>query len=94
MCVVGATTAMRWTRPSDSIRCATCRPNVVLPAAGVAEARNAAWRWEKTASTALRCQLRSGRVDGQGGMRLFIGGRRVPTDTTEERRRNATTNLS
>ena len=41
MWVVGATTATRATRPSASIRCATCRPNVVLPAAGVAEARNA-----------------------------------------------------
>ena len=33
MCVVGATTATRDTRPSDSIRCATWSPNVVFPAA-------------------------------------------------------------
>src|SRR4051812_38431210 len=66
MCVVGATTATRATRPSESIRCATCRPNVVLPAAGVADARNASPGWEKTAAAAACCQARSGRVVGQG----------------------------
>src|SRR4051812_23683851 len=67
MCVVGATTATRATRPSDSIRCATCRPNVVLPAAGVAEARNASAAWSKTAAAAACCHARRGLAVGQGG---------------------------
>src|SRR5439155_27345336 len=67
MCVVGATTATRATRPSDSIRCATCRPNVVLPAAGVADARNASPGWSKTAPAAACCQARRVRAAGQGG---------------------------
>src|SRR5215216_6138532 len=67
MWVVGATTATRATRPSCSIRWATCRPNVVLPAAGVAEARKASPGWEKTASAAACCHARSGRSAGQDG---------------------------
>src|SRR5918992_3201799 len=67
MCVVGATTATRATRPSTSIRCATCRPNVVLPAAGVADARNESPSWAATASVAACCQARSGRLDGHAG---------------------------
>src|SRR3954453_13573241 len=67
MCVVGATTATRATRPSASIRCATCRPKVVLPAAGVADARNASPAWSKTAAAAACCPARKGREVGQGG---------------------------
>src|SRR5919206_1992266 len=67
MCVVGAITATRATRPSLSIRCATCRPNVVLPAAGVAEARKESPGWARTASTAACCQARRGRVAGHAG---------------------------
>src|SRR3954449_312017 len=67
MCVVGATTATRATRPSASIRCATCRPNVVLPAAGVADARNASSEWSKTAAAAACCQARRGLPAGQEG---------------------------
>src|SRR3954454_13438296 len=75
MCVVGATTATRATRPSESIRCATCRPNVVLPAAGVADARNASPEWEKTAAAALCCQARRGRAVGQEGSERAEAGR-------------------
>ena len=67
MCVVGATTATRATRPSESIRCATCRPNVVLPAAGVAEARKLSPAWAKTAAAAACCHSRSGRPAGHEG---------------------------
>src|SRR3954452_25042174 len=67
MWVVGATTATRATRPSESIRCATCRPNVVLPAAGVAEARNASPQWSTTAAAAACCQARRGRGVGHAG---------------------------
>src|SRR3954454_4192729 len=67
MWVVGATTATRVTRPSASIRWATCRPKVVLPAAGVAEARMASPSWSKTAAAAACCQARRGRPVGQGG---------------------------
>src|SRR4051794_7936629 len=67
MCVVGATTATRDTRPSASIRWAMCRPKVVLPAAGVAEARNASPEWSKTAAAAACCHARSGRAVGQAG---------------------------
>src|SRR4051794_24508509 len=65
MCVVGATTATRATRPSESIRWATWRPNVVLPAAGVAEARKASPSWANTAAAAACCQARRGRPAGQ-----------------------------
>src|SRR6478752_882438 len=67
MCVVGATTATRDTRPSESIRWATCSPKVVLPAAGVADARNASPEWSKTAAAAACCQARRGLVVGQEG---------------------------
>src|SRR5215213_6373964 len=67
MWVVGAMTATRATRPSCSIRWATCRPNVVLPAAGVADARNASPGWEKTAAAAACCHARRGRSAGQDG---------------------------
>src|SRR3954454_6619581 len=67
MWVVGATTATRVTRPSASIRWATCRPKVVLPAAGVDAARNASPSWSKTAAAAACCQARRGRPVGQGG---------------------------
>src|SRR5687768_12382797 len=67
MCVVGATTATRETRPSDSIRWAMCNPKVVLPAAGVAEARKDSPSWSKTLAAAACCQARSARPAGQGG---------------------------
>src|SRR4051812_35858225 len=67
MCGVGATPAPRATRPSASIRWATWSPKVVLPAAGVAEARKASPSWSKTAAAAACCQARSGRAVGQGG---------------------------
>src|SRR4051794_5280658 len=67
MWVVGATTATRETRPSESIRWATWRPKVVLPAAGVAEARKASPSWSKTAAAAACCQARRGRPVGQSG---------------------------
>ena len=75
MCVVGAITATRPTRPSSSIRCATRRPKVVLPAAGVAEARNELPSWLKTASSASCCQARSGRAVGQDGSARERAGR-------------------
>src|SRR3954453_11747437 len=67
MWVVGATTATRATRPSDSIRWATCSPKVVLPAAGVAEARKDSPAWSKTLAAAACCHARSGRPVGQDG---------------------------
>ena len=67
MWVVGATTPTRATRPSESIRWATLSPKVVLPAAGVAEARKERWGWASTASTASPCQLRRGRPAGHAG---------------------------
>ena len=67
MWVVGATTQTRATRRSDSIRWATLSPNVVLPAAGVAEARKERWGWASTAATASSCQLRRGRPAGHAG---------------------------
>src|SRR3954468_13179501 len=67
MWVVGATTATRATRPSLSIRWATQSPSVVLPAAGVAEARKASPGCESTAAAAACCQARSGGAPGQGG---------------------------
>src|SRR5215216_6354957 len=79
MCVVGATTATRDTRPSASIRCATCSPKVVLPAAGVADARNASPAWSKTAAAAACCQARSGRVVGQDARERPAAGRGEPS---------------
>ena len=76
MWVVGATTATRATRPSESIRWATCSPNVVLPAAGVAEARKASPAWAKTAAAAACCQARRGRAVGQEGSERRAAGRR------------------
>src|SRR4051794_15577439 len=67
MCVVGATTTTRAARPVERKWWATWSPNVVLPAAGVAEARKASPWWRSRAAIAARCHLRSGRVDGQGG---------------------------
>src|SRR3954466_15788820 len=74
MCRVGATTATRATRPSESIRWATWRPNVVLPAAGVAEARKASPSWANTGAAAACCQARRGRAAGQDGSALRTGG--------------------
>src|SRR3954447_17948657 len=74
MWVVGATTATRDTRPSASIRWATCSPKVVLPAAGVADARNASPEWSKTAAAADCCQARRGRVVGHAGSERPTGG--------------------
>src|SRR3954454_1399074 len=70
MCAVGATTATRATRPADSSACATRRPNVVLPAAGVAEARNASPSWSSKDSRAASCHTRRGRHAGQPGSDL------------------------
>src|SRR3954471_6732261 len=67
MWLVGPTTTTRLTRPSESIRWAMCRPKVVLPAAGVAEARNDPVWCAETASAAACCQARSGRLVGHGG---------------------------
>src|SRR4051812_11358716 len=67
MWVVGATTATRETSPSESIRWAMWSPKVVLPAAGVADARNASPVWSSTAAAAACCQARRGRVVGQAG---------------------------
>src|SRR3954451_21458869 len=73
MCVVGATTQTRATRPSESIRWATWSPNVVLPAAGVAEAGKASPSWLNTAGAATCCQAGSGRAAGQSGKGLRGG---------------------
>src|SRR3954468_4660712 len=67
MCVVGATTTTRATRPADSRRWATCTPRVVLPAAGVAEARKLSPSWRSSAAIAATCHLRRGRPSGHGG---------------------------
>src|SRR4051812_48417636 len=75
MWVVGATTATRATRPSLSIRWATCNPKVVFPAAGVAEARKASPEWENTAAAAACCQARSRRAIGQAGRGRPAAGR-------------------
>src|SRR5690242_16312343 len=54
---------------------ATRRPKVVLPAAGVAEARKLWPPCAATASSASRCQARNGRPDGHGGrLRTPAGG--------------------
>src|SRR4051812_2358833 len=75
MCVVGATTATRDTRPSASMRWATWSPKVVLPAAGVAEARKASPACSKTAAAAACCHARSGRAVGQDGRERPAAGR-------------------
>src|SRR3954451_11540096 len=75
MWVVGATTATRATRPSDSIRWATCSPKVVLPAAGVAEARKDSPACSKTLAAAACCHARSGRPVGQDGRERPAAGR-------------------
>src|SRR4051794_21859238 len=67
MWVVGAATTTRWTRPAASISCATRSPKVVLPAAGVADARKLGPSWARSASSAAACQARSGRSFGHGG---------------------------
>src|SRR5690349_18569654 len=75
MWVVGATTATRETRPSESIRWATCSPKVVLPAAGVAEARKDSPSWSKTLAAAACCHARRGRPVGQDGRERPAAGR-------------------
>src|SRR3954470_6862205 len=70
MCVVGAATTTRSTRPLASISCATLRPKVVLPAAGVAEARKLPLLCSATALSAANCQARRGRSCGHGGSDL------------------------
>src|SRR3954470_15143389 len=67
MWVVGAATTTRSTRPLRSISCATLRPKVVLPAAGVAEARKLPVWWAASAWRAAACHARSGRSAGKGG---------------------------
>jgi len=67
MWVVGPATTTRETNPALSIRWAMCRPKVVLPAAGVAEARKLFPGCARTASVASFCQARSGRPSGQAG---------------------------
>jgi hypothetical protein len=67
MWVVGPATTTRETNPVLSIRCAMCRPKVVLPAAGVADARKLAPECPRTASVASFCQERSGLASGQLG---------------------------
>src|SRR3954452_8646103 len=70
MCVVGAATTTHSTRPLASISCATLRPKVVLPAAGVADARKLPPSCAATACSACCCQARRGRSDGHGGSDL------------------------
>ncbi len=67
MWVVGPATTTRETNPALSIRWAMWRPKVVLPAAGVAEARKLAAECARTASVASSCQERRGRASGQSG---------------------------
>src|SRR5437764_2777478 len=67
MWAVGPTTATRATRPERSISCATRSPKVVLPAAGVAEARKPAPSCSARRAAASRCQARRGREAGQAG---------------------------
>ena len=67
MWVVGPATTTRETNPATSIRWAMWRPKVVLPAAGVAEARKLAPEWARTASVASFCQERRGRASGHSG---------------------------
>src|SRR4051794_18567606 len=67
MWVVGAATTTRSTRPDRSISWAALRPKVVLPAAGVAEARKLSAWWPARFSRASVCHRRSGRSAGHGG---------------------------
>src|SRR5436853_6240669 len=67
MWVVGPTTTTRETKPALSIRWAIWRPKVVLPAAGVAEARKLVSVCARTASVASSCHARSGRSPGHFG---------------------------
>src|SRR4051794_2163149 len=67
MCAVGPSTTTRSTRRARSMSWATRRPKVVLPAAGVAEARKLDSAWPSRASRAARCQARRGLVSGQAG---------------------------
>src|SRR4051794_30732377 len=83
MWAVGATTATRATRPERSMSCATRRPKVVLPAAGVAEARKLAPSCSATAAAARRCQARRRRVAGHSGSRAVSGA--VGMDRGEDR---------
>src|SRR4051812_12474003 len=64
---------------------ATRRPKVVLPAAGVAEARKLPPPCTPTASSASRCQARNGRADGHGG-RLQTGAEGVARPVTGSRK--------
>src|SRR3954470_24110864 len=67
MCAVGPRTTTRRTRPALSISWATLRPNVVFPAAGVAEARKLGPSCSASAESAARCHARRGLVAGQAG---------------------------
>src|SRR5436190_23776803 len=67
MWAVGPTTVTRATRPARSMSWATFRPKVVLPAAGVAEARKLAPSWSRSARSAAFCQARRGRAAGHSG---------------------------
>src|SRR3954470_18112687 len=67
MWAVGPMTTTRVTRPARSIWWAIFSPKVVLPAAGVAEARKLVPSWAARRSAASRCQARSGRPSGQSG---------------------------
>src|SRR4051812_36723460 len=67
MWAVGPRTTTRLTRPVRSMSCATFSPKVVLPAAGVAEARKLSPSWPSRAESASRCQARKGLVSGQAG---------------------------
>src|SRR4051812_12985804 len=87
MWVVGPATTTRETKPAPSIRWATCRPKVVLPAAGVAEARKLVPGCARTASAASCCQERRGRASGQSGSDRARSAR--PTWCWEERYKDA-----
>src|SRR4051794_5568184 len=67
MWAVGPSTTTRRTRPAASISWATLSPNVVLPAAGVAEARKLPPSCSASADRPARCQARRGLVAGQAG---------------------------
>src|SRR3954452_5190551 len=78
MWAVGPRTTTRLTRPVRSMSWATFSPKVVLPAAGVAEARKLSPSYPSSADSASRCQARKGLVSGQAGSlgaaRVVIGG--------------------
>src|SRR3954467_13680117 len=67
MWVVGAATTTRSTLFAVSISWATLSPKVVLPAAGVADARKLPRSWAATALSAACCQARGGLSAGHGG---------------------------